>query len=116
MVVTRGDTYNFKIKYLDKDKNPIKIPDSGIIKFTVRDRIDGIQLFQKEMTLADYDETGGFYNLKIEAEDTSSVKLQGRDRVDYYYDFQLSYTANENEVIRTLDKGKFTIKYDITTN
>lgn len=116
MVITRGDTIFLKIKYYDNNKVPIVIPEDGIIKFTVKDKIDGTKLFQKQVTSQDYDIENRCYNVIIRPEDTSGVDLKGEDKVDYYYDFQLSYMQDELEVIKTMSKGKFTIKYDITTD
>lgn len=116
MTITRGDTIFLSVKYYDKNKVPLIIPQGATIKFTVKNRIDGTKLFQKEITRADYDEDNECYKVVIQSSDTAGVQLNGKNKVDYYYDFQLSYMQDDIEVIKTMDKGKFVIKYDITTD
>lgn len=115
MVITRGDTLRLKIRYVKKDKTPIIISANSNIKFTVKDTIDGSKLFQKIITVDDYDDAEACYVFTIEPEDTQDVDLQGEEKVDYLYDFELNDNSNEKTVVRTLNKGKFTINYDITT-
>ena len=113
MTITRGDTLNLKINYLTKEREPIEISSNEVIKFTVKNKIDGLQIFQKVITIENYDSTNKCYNMTIEPSDTASVSLNGKDRVDYYYDFEFS--NSQTGLVKTLDKGKFSIKYDITT-
>lgn len=115
MVITRGDTLRLKMKYMKKDKTPIVLSNESYIKFTVKDTIDGQRLFQKKITIENYDDVEECYIFIIQPDDTKNVNLQGLDKVDYLYDFELTDNSNGENIVRTLNKGKFTIKYDITT-
>lgn len=117
MVITRGDTLKLKIKYLNSSKEPIILSEESFIRFTVKDKIDGEKIFQITLTSENYDEIQQCYYMTIQPEYTQNVDMQGLEKIDCLYDFELTDKSNINEiVVRTINKGKFTIKYDITTN
>lgn len=114
MVITKGNTALFKIKYYDNNETPFIIPQDAIIKFTVKDKIDGTKKLEKELSIADYDEQNECYNLVLLPSDTSSIQLNGKDTIDFYYDFELRYIQDNTQVIKTMDKGRFVVTYKIT--
>lgn len=114
MIITRGDTVIKRFRYLDRDGDEIRLTNQGKITFTVRDKIDGEEIFHKIITDSDYNVSEGCYEFVIEPEDTKNINLDGREKIDYRYDYELNDYTNNVNMIATIDKGLFTITYDIT--
>lgn len=113
--VTRGDTSYKSFKYLDKDKNPIKISETAVIKMTVKKDIDGEKLFSKEIKVINYNDETNEYSYVILPEETENVKMFGKKEIVYKYDYQFEDIIDGIKVVETIGKGDFVILYDITT-
>ena len=107
--IIRGDTEKFKFTRKDSDGKAIKRePDA--IYFTVKNNAyENKTIFQKTLEDMDFDSETGEFTFYVMPEDTDKLNYG-----NYEYDLEVKETIGGIEYVKTISKGLFAIKEEIT--
>lgn len=102
----RGDTFRFKFKLLDANKNILQLTSGDEIYFTVKTNYDKSNFeLQKRFSKGEIVQEGDYYYITLSHSDTANLKYG-----NYVYDIELK----SGELVKTLITGNITLSKEVT--
>lgn len=104
---TRGDTYQFKFKLINKEQQEIKLSEADNLYMTVKKDSNTKKVeFQKKLGQGINYEEDGYYHVTIESKDTSKMNYGT-------YNFDIELKTQEGKV-KTIELGSITLTEEYT--